>query len=226
MFDAKIYFFTFFFHFIAKSLSKESEIRFLQQQNLNSTIDSIIALPNITLPKCVSDADCSFNGNCDVKTGHCECDKSHGTLLPNLTLILISKISQYKNQTLPKVIPLTSSDIQYCNYALKQQMTAFLLSIFVGFGAEHFYLERYSSGAAKLVFYIFCGVLNIFFFIIYKCFPKLRKYLEFIGVFEATYLVCGVIYILLWNVYDWVHIGYGTMLDGKGMRMASWNKTM
>ena len=97
--------------------------------------------------------------------------------------------------------------------------------MFVGFGSEHFYLNRIDSGISKLFFYIFCYGLNIVYFIIYKFFPKKRYLIEFIGVYEGIYLLCGVILIILWNVYDWVYIGYNEILDGNDMRLLSWNIT-
>jgi hypothetical protein len=97
-----------------------------------------------------------------------------------------------------------------------------MLSLFVGFGSEHFYLERYSVAAAKFVFYFFCFGLNIVFFALYKCIPNGKKYIQFLGVFESLYLFCGFIYILLWNIYDLVHIGFMMFLDGNGFNMIPW----
>ena len=119
----------------------------------------------------------------------------------------------------------TNNDVTFCNYKLKSQFTAFMLSFFVGFGAEHFFLERNNVGAAKIVFYLVCCGLNVAYFILSKLIKNGQRYVEFIGTFEAVYLSCGFMYMILWNIYDWVNIGYGSFNDGNGFPMLPWNTT-
>ena len=109
-----------------------------------------------------------------------------------------------------------------CNYERKKQLTAFMLSIFVGFGAEHFYLNRTGVAIAKLVFYFFCGFLNVLYLILYKCVPGGAKYVTFIHTYEALYLGCGVGYMLLWNIFDWVNIGFNDLKDGNNIELSPW----
>ena len=117
---------------------------------------------------------------------------------------------------------LSINDVVFCNYQQKNQLTAFMLSFFVGFGVEHFYLGRYNVASAKLVFYTLCCGLNIVYFILYKFCKNGKKYVEFIGTFEAFYLGCGFLYMVLWNIYDWINIGFNSLLDGNGMAMLPW----
>lgn len=87
--------------------------------------------------KCLSDADCN-HGKCvrekDIfdnykNSSHCDCD---------------SKYVDY--------------DEEMCNYELKEKLTAFLLSFFIGiWGSDWFYLARGCSGK-----YICLGILKLF----------------------------------------------------------------
>jgi hypothetical protein len=161
--------------------------------------------------QCQHDTDCLY-GTCNTQTGVCACYPGYITLWTN------GNQTQQGNTT---IIDYSLSPL--CNYKLKSQLTALMLSMFVGFGAEHFYMERLDSGISKFFFYIGCCLTNIIFFVIYKCFPSKRKYIEFLGTFETLYLGCGIFFILLWNIYDWVNIGFNSLPDGHNMPLLSWN---
>jgi len=183
-----------------------------------SSISNLPLLSNKTVfiyPKCLSDSDCSGNGMCDLASGKCTCNKTFISIFNNKTAN-ISTLGDYN------ITYYDYSAQKMCNYEQKKQLTAFMLSIFVGFGAEHFYLARTSIGIAKLVFYVFCGFLNVFYLILYKCVPGGEKYVSFLHSYEALYLGCGVGYMLLWNIYDWVYIGYNQLLDGNNIAMSPW----
>jgi hypothetical protein len=177
-----------------------------------TTSGSVPSTTSVIFGKCKTDADC-LNGLCDIPDASCRCFfgyLTHWTGGIETTSADGSKVVDYSQSPM-------------CNYKLKSQLTAFMLSIFVGFGAEHFYMERLDTALAKLFFYIGCCLANVVFFIIYRCFPSKRKYLEFLGTFETLYLGCGVFFILLWNIYDWVNIGYNVMPDGYGFPLVSWD---
>jgi hypothetical protein len=193
-----------------KLFSKSVElIRFLQ--TANTTITPANNSTTIIHRQCYTNSDC-LGGQCHSDTGICDCPEGFQTLWANPTIKTNpdnTTVMDYSNNPL-------------CTYQQKSQLTAFMLSMFVGFGAEHFYMERMDSALAKLFFYIGCCAMNIFYFIVYKCFPSKRKYLEFLGTFETLYLGCGVFFMLLWNIYDWVNIGYNAMLDGHGISLLPW----
>jgi hypothetical protein len=109
-----------------------------------------------------------------------------------------------------------------CNYQKKSQLTTLMLSIFVGFGAEHFYLENIPLAASKFFFYLFCYGLNLILLVLYKCSDKYKKYVEFISEVEYTYLVCAFISIVLWNIYDWVNIANNNYLDSNKISLKPW----
>ena len=110
-----------------------------------------------------------------------------------------------------------------CNYKMKDQLTALMLSIFIGFGSEHFYMGNNDVGAGKFVFYIFCYFLNIGLFLFYILFKGKRDLLKFIGLFEGIYMALGFIFMILWNLRDWIKIGLNHLEDSKGYPLYSWN---
>jgi hypothetical protein len=203
--------------------------------SINSTFNltkNITTIPLFLEPKCRNNDDCSNNGYCDNLKGLCICNSGFQTVISTSVLISARKKLSYfhlnntnstANSTVDfDIIQLTNSEVKFCNYEQKKQLTAFLLSLFVGFGAEHFYMERNKVGAAKIVYYVFCCAINIMYFILAKCTKNGKKFTEFIGTFEAFYLSCGFIYMILWNIYDWVHIGYNDIVDGYGFPLMPW----
>lgn len=171
----------------------------------------VVVLPHDELIKnitanhtCNSDEDCSNNGICTIPTKVCECNNGYTTYIEN-----------YKNITSSEI-----ENLKLCNYKQKSQAAAFLLSLFIGFGSEHFYLGNYDKAIAKLIFYLFCCLLNIFFFVIYRFFPKRHYLIEFIGEYEALYLSCGFAFMILWIIYDLVNIGKMDYYDGHLVKMS------
>jgi hypothetical protein len=189
------------------NIEKEGNLRFLTAQLKNTNTTTYL------YPKCTSADQCN-KGVCDTTTGQCLCDTKYDTFWNN------AEIAKNGNMT---IYDYTNSTM--CDYEKKSQLTSFLLSMFVGFGAEHFYMERIDTAISKLVFYLFCYGLNIVYFIVWIFIPSKKHLIQFIGTYEAIYLSCGVVFIVLWNVYDWVNIGYNIFLDGNSMPLLSWNTT-
>lgn len=170
-------------------------------------------IENITaLFRCSSNADCSDNGLCDLERRVCECSSEYATHLDNFCEIVGTG-----NDTIS--LP---SDLKMCNYSKKKQLTAFMLSLFVGFGSDHFYMDRNDFGIAKLVFYCACCVGNIVLFIIYMWFPEKIHLIDFLGQYEALYMGCGFIVAILWIIYDLIMIGNLSHFDGKGIPLQEW----
>lgn len=153
---------------------------------------------------CYSDSNCSNNGQCSSVTHSCHCNPGFSTYLTQEQI--------------------DSKTFTVCNYEQKSQLTAFLLSLFVGFtGADHFYLHNYDKGITKLCFSLVCCLGNIFIFIVYKCCPEDKQYLiGFVGLYEGIYLGCGFFFMCLWMLYDLINIGTLVYTDGYGIPMKPW----
>lgn len=149
---------------------------------------------------CKSSFECNNNGLCNTTSHICICYEEFDTF----------------------IVTNSTQSVTMCNYPKKKQLTSFLLSLLVGFGSEHFYLENYPLAIAKLVFYIFCYGMNLILLVLYKFSEKLKPYLEFIGEIEFTYLSCAFISILLWNIYDWVNLINNVYPDGNGISLSAW----
>lgn len=169
-------------------------------------------------PKCSKNSDCSGHGVCDMSTGNCICDSGYVSYI---------NTDKYDDENMRVgadniYIDLNSNNFKMCNYKLKKQLTALMLSIFVGFGSEHFYLGHHGTGAGKFCFYIFCYYMNIGIVVFYIFFKNKRHYIDFIGMWEAVYMVLGFIFMIFWNLRDWIMIGKNTLLDVKGNRLHPW----
>ena len=200
----KIILFLLIIESITKNLRKDPK---LKNRKL-STSSNIL----INFPKCTSDSDCSKNGEC--KNGRCK-----SRYITHIDLEEINKENLSSNSNIEQ----TLSGEKMCNYKMKDQLTALMLSIFIGFGSEHFYMGNNDVGAGKFVFYIFCYFLNIGLFLFYILFKGKRDLLKFIGLFEGIYMALGFVFMLLWNLRDWIKIGLNHLEDSKGYPLYSWN---
>ncbi|MCQ2820949.1 MAG: TM2 domain-containing protein [archaeon] len=60
----------------------------------------------------------------------------------------------------------------FCEYKRKKQLTAFLLELFVGFGAGHFYRGEYLMASLKLAAFLFGIYIICLFPLTVKCFDS------------------------------------------------------
>lgn len=165
------------------------------------------AIHNITSTFiCKDNSYCSNNGLCIESK--CICDEGKTTFINNFSKFVSESVYV--------------REISMCNYTQKSRLTALMLCLFVGFGSEHFYMEKSDLGIAKLIFYLFCFVANILLVVIHKCYPEYKSYVDFIGKIESIYMVVGFIVCILWIIYDLVRIGNGSILDGNGIALKSW----
>ena len=206
-------FFTFMLVFSYVMSSETTSTSSVDTSTNSTTIDAkttahALLIENITsLHHCYSNSDCSGNGVCDITTNSCECNEEFATYIHNYTLIVNNTQIQ---------------DLKLCNYSKKKQLTAFMLSLFVGFGSEHFYMDKNDVGIAKFVFYLSCYAGNIVLFIIYQWFPEKHHLIEFLGQYEAIYMTCGFITAILWVIYDLIKIGNMDYMDGKNIPLIAW----
>ena len=203
----------FFIFFLLSSIIFSKNLR---KTNILNNKRNLAASSNLLLefPKCSTNDDCSNNGEC--QNGMCKCKKKY------VTYIDLKKINKKYEETSEDIDGMLSSSVKMCNYKRKDQLTALMLSIFIGFGSEHFYMGNNDVGAGKFVFYIFCYFLNIGLFLFYMLFKNKRDLLKFIGLFEGIYMGMGFMFMFLWNLRDWIKIGLNHLEDSKGYHLYPW----
>jgi len=151
---------------------------------------------------CKDNSSCSFHGECNQLKNDCICEKGYTTFI---------------NSTDP------SQDIKKCNYERKQQLKAFLFELFLGFGAGHFYTERYTVAGLKLSAFIF-GIFII------CLFPITAKFLSeklesdcLVLTVSCFYYLCSI-GLAFWFIYDLVMFGMNRYKDGNDIDLLSWSK--
>lgn len=105
----------------------------------------------------------------------------------------------------------------YCNYERKEQLTAFLLSFFLGgWGAGHWYIEQYEYAGWKLGYTLgFCCCGTCLWFCICACAAggsMSNMSLDDLTAggamaFVPCWFCCLTLGMLAWNIYDLVIFG-------------------
>lgn len=144
---------------------------------------------------------CSGHGECTADKQDCICEAAYTTL---------------ENQSTPEAN-------KRCNYERKTQLKAFLFELFLGFGAGHFYTERYTMASLKLSAFIF-GIFIICLFPITAKFlsEKLESDCLVLSV-SCFYYLCSI-GLAFWFIYDLVMFGMNKYLDGNQIQLLSWSK--
>lgn len=144
---------------------------------------------------CISNQDsCSGHGTCTEDKTNCVCDYGFAT----------SKDSLVK-----------------CDYVSKKQLTAFLLELFVGFGAGHFYTERYLFASLKLVAFLFGIYIICLFPLSAKCISEKCESDFLVIITSCFYYICAL-GLAFWFIYDLVMFGLNKYNDGHGNALVSW----
>jgi hypothetical protein len=105
-----------------------------------------------------------------------------------------------------------------CNYSKKSQLTAFLLELFITYGAGHIYSENYKYGIPKLFFWLFSYYLFIALRMIVKNSEE-NPSLSLIVVIAAFFFCFGM---LTWHIVDLVLYGMNIYSDGNGIDLIPW----
>jgi hypothetical protein len=138
---------------------------------------------------------CSSHGVCNASNTACECDKGYAT---------------FPVENFPQ-----------CNYQQKKQIAAFLYEFFLGFGAGHFYCERYTNAGLKLSAFIF-GIYIICLLPLSAKFINDRCESEYLTLaVSCLYYMCAVA-LAFWFIYDLVMFGLNKYEDGNGIRLGPW----
>ncbi len=106
---------------------------------------------------------------------------------------------------------LSTSD-KFCDVKKKKQLTAFLLELFVGFGAGHFYRHHYLMASLKLVAFVF-GIYVI------CLFPLTAKCVTDCCDSDCLVVLVSILFYLyalglaFWYIWDLVYFGKNKYKD-------------
>jgi hypothetical protein len=172
---------------------------FLVHEELQPYNDAKESLRNLQVNfKCVDTvASCSGQGVCSSNNATCICDQDFATF--------------------PVDAP------NQCNYKMKKQLVAFLCELFLGFGAGHFYTERYTDAGFKLAAFLFGIYIICLFPLSAKCISD-KCDSDFLVVTVSCFYYLCAIGLAFWFIYDLVMFGMNKYMDGNGISLIPWGK--
>ena len=112
-------------------------------------------------------------------------------------------------------------DAIYCEYKRKRQLVAFLLELFVGFGAGHFYRGNNLMGALKLCAFLFGIYIICLFPLTLKCFDSCCENDCCVVVVSIFFFLCSA-GLAFWFVFDLTKWGKNKYLDKNGIELLHW----
>ena len=110
-----------------------------------------------------------------------------------------------------------------CDYKQKKQLTAFLLELFVGFGAGHFYRGKYLVASLKLVAFIFGIYIICLFPLTAKCVSDCCDSDCLVILVSIFFYLCAC-GLAFWFIFDLVNFGKNNYKDKNGYKLYSWKK--
>ena len=173
--------------------NSNQNIRFLDSNNnqITKRVLTTFACKN-------PEKDCSGNGVCNPSGTDCICNSGYTTI---------------KKEGVPTTVK--------CDYLMKYQLKAFLLELFVGFGAGHFYCLRYLHASLKLVAFLFGIYLICLFPLTAKCISDKFDSDFFVFFISCFYYLC-VIGLAFWFIWDLVMFGLNKYNDGNDLALLKW----
>lgn len=108
-----------------------------------------------------------------------------------------------------------------CEYERKKQLTAFLLELFVGFGAGHFYRGSYLIASLKLVAFIFGIYIICLFPLTAKCISECCDCDCLVVLVSLLFFACSV-GLAFWFVFDLVRFGKNLLTDKYNIKLKQW----
>ena len=139
----------------------------------------------------IEKVDCFGNPRCAIENMNCE----NSTGLKNCTC-KEGYFPNFQNETSHK----------YCEIEQKKQLTAFLLELFVGFGAGHFYRHNYLMASLKLVAF-FIGIYLICLFpLTAKCVTDACDN-DCVVIFVSILFYLYALGLAFWYIWDLVYFG-------------------
>lgn len=110
-----------------------------------------------------------------------------------------------------------------CSYERKKQLTAFLLELFVGFGAGHFYIANYLEASLKLVSFLFGIYIICLFPLTAKCVANCYE-CDCLVVFISLFWFLISAGLAFWFIFDLVWFGKNKYPDKYGYCLSEWGK--
>ena len=165
------------------------------QSPFESTIIETPKLRNLAI-----EYDCRDESKCERKNANCNDDFSICTCYKGYTNVTNGKM---------------------CGYEQKRQLTAFLLELFVGFGAGHFYRGHYLFASLKLAAFIF-GIYII------CLFPLTAKWVSDCCDCDCLVILVSIFFYLcacglaFWFIFDLVQFGKNKYPDKNDVDLLSW----
>ena len=190
----KLLIFTFLFFFlsieISSAISKEkansNSFRYLEDEDIEKRLLEEEADKNETYINCTQETCELDHMNCkENNPEYCICKEEYASIKSN---------------------PLK------CSIQRKKQLTAFLLELFVGFGAGHFYRHHYLMASLKLVAFVF-GIYVI------CLFPLTAKCVTDCCDSDCLVVLVSIIFYLYaaglatWYIFDLVYFGKNKWKD-------------
>ena len=179
---------------IISSVNSSEDISQKDIRYLDDEIDDTLQNATTTIDK----VDCKSNIRCEMSHMVCQNKNESG----NCTCI-DDYFPNFNNDTM---------EAKYCEIKQKKQLTAFLLELFVGFGAGHFYRHDYLMASLKLVAF-FIGIYLI------CLFPLTAKCLSDYCDNDCCVIIASIIFYLyalglaFWYIWDLVYFGKNKYKD-------------
>jgi hypothetical protein len=145
---------------------------------------------------------CNNQGKCNDQKDDCECFEGFTTNFPSP--------SQFFTTT------------TRCNYKMKKQLYALVLSLFISFGFVHFYLGNYIIGYVQLIVFLFIFIFNVSLIVLLSTkhlkkvsqseFKKSLSYILFISFLAFVFL--------FWYLFDIFMVIFNLYKDGNSIHMS------
>jgi hypothetical protein len=118
----------------------------------------------------------------------------------------------------PGYITVPPTNDYQCCYEQRKQITAFLLELFVSFGAGHFYTGRNDLGGAKVAVFLILIFANIFI----SAFSTQHKENKFVYWIQFSLHKALLSCYIIWQIVDLCLFGANKHVDGNRMALETW----
>lgn len=157
-------------------------------------LSEIVTMHHTYSFNCTSESNCNYNGHCNDLEDSCICDHEWTTYSP------------------PKGTQ--------CNYKRKNQLTAFLLQLFLGkiSGAGYWYVEQYALALGETLFFW----IGLIFICIAPCIrPDISEDSDITPYYVCFYYLWILTWVI-WCIVSWIMFAMNEINDGYGVTLNPW----